>query len=138
MRIRQIIFPQPNRAELIEKDAAPKTPYDVVVKTVVSTISPGTERANITGDANVAGKNAPDTTFPRSSGYNSAGVVESVGEAVTSVKPGDRVVVYWGKHQDYNIVPEEQVVSEERALLSEGRRKYSICSGWAGRAGRAG
>ena len=110
MRIRQIIFPQPNRAELIEKDAAPKTPYDVVVKTVVSTISPGTERANITGDANVAGKNAPDTTFPRSSGYNSAGVVESVGEAVTSVKPGDRVVVYWGKHQDYNIVPEEQVV----------------------------
>jgi len=110
MKVRQIIFPQPNCAELIEKDIELKGPHDVVVKTEVSTISPGTERANIIGDANVAGRHAPDTSFPRSSGYNSAGVVVRVGEAVTSVKPGDRVVVYWGKHQDYNIVPEEQVV----------------------------
>lgn len=110
MKVRQIIFPQPNRAELIEVEKAPQTPHDVVVKTEVSTISPGTERANITGDANVAGRNAPDVSFPRSSGYNSAGVVVAVGEAVKSVAPGDRVVVYWGKHQDYNIVPEEQVV----------------------------
>ncbi len=119
MKVRQIIFPQPNLAELIEVEKEPKTPYDVVVKTEVSTISPGTERANITGDANVAGRNAPDTTFPRSSGYNSAGVVVSVGDAVTSVAPGDRVVVYWGKHQDYNIVPEEQVVKMPDAVTFE-------------------
>ncbi|MBQ9099570.1 MAG: zinc-binding alcohol dehydrogenase [Clostridia bacterium] len=119
MNIKQIIFPRPNCAELIETAKVPKTPYDVVVKTEVSTISPGTERANITGDANVAGRHAPDTTFPRSSGYNSAGVVVSVGEAVTSVAPGDRVVVYWGKHQDYNIVPEEQVVKMPDAVSFE-------------------
>ncbi len=110
MEVKQIIFPQPNCAELIEKNVAPKTPHDVVVRTEVSTISPGTERANITGDANVAGKNAPEVKFPRASGYNSAGVVVSVGEAVTSVAPGDRVVVYWGNHMSYNIVPEERVV----------------------------
>ena len=110
MNIKQIIFPRPNCAELVEKEIELTAPNEVLVRTEVSTISPGTERANIIGDANVAGRNAPDTTFPRSSGYNSAGVVVAVGEAVTSVRPGDRVVVYWGKHRDYNLVPEEQVV----------------------------
>ncbi|MBE6690702.1 MAG: zinc-binding alcohol dehydrogenase [Ruminococcaceae bacterium] len=110
MNIKQIIFPRPNCAELVEKEIELTAPNEVLVRTEVSTISPGTERANIIGDANVAGRNAPDTTFPRSSGYNSAGVVVAVGEAVTSVAPGDRVVVYWGKHRDYNLVPEEQVV----------------------------
>ena len=119
MHIRQIIFPRPNCAELVDTVKEPKTPYDVVVQTAVSTISPGTERANIIGDPNVAGRNAPDTTFPRSSGYNSAGTVVAVGDAVTSVKPGDRVVVYWGKHADYNIVPEEQVVKMPDALSFE-------------------
>ena len=107
---KQIIFPCVNQAALIE--VAPKAPAanEVVVKTEISTVSPGTERANITGDANVAGRHAPEVKFPRSSGYNSAGVVESVGEDVTSVTPGDRVVVYWGKHLSHNVVPEAQVV----------------------------
>ena len=110
MKIKQIIFPRPYCAELIEKEAEMTRPYDVVVKTEISTVSPGTERANLIGDANVAGRNAPDVTFPRASGYNSAGVVVAVGEAVRSVAVGDRDLIYWGKHQDYNIVPEEQVV----------------------------
>ena len=110
MQTKQIIFPCPNCAELIEKELAPLAPDRVMVKTAVSTVSPGTERANIIGDPSVAGRNAPDTTFPRSSGYNSAGVVVAVGESVKSVAVGDRVVVYWGKHQGYNVVPEEQVV----------------------------
>ena len=119
MKIKQIIFPRVNEAELVEKACDPIAPNEVMVKTEVSTVSPGTERANITGDPSVAGNNAPDTTFPRSSGYNSAGVVVEVGEAVKSVKPGDRVVVYWGKHKDYNIVPEEQVVKMPDAISFE-------------------
>ena len=110
MQLKQIIFPRANCAELQEVEAKILGPKDVMVRTEVSTVSPGTERANIIGDANVAGRHAPEVRFPRSSGYNSAGVVERVGEAVTSVVPGDRVVVYWGKHISYNIVPEEQVV----------------------------
>lgn len=110
MSLKQIIFPRINCAELVDVEEKELAPNAVMVRTEISTISPGTERANITGDANVAGRHAPDVTFPRSSGYNSAGVVERVGEAVTTVVPGDRVVVYWGKHISYNIVPEEQVV----------------------------
>lgn len=119
MKAKQIIFPRPNCAELIEKELGALAPDQVMVKTEVSTVSPGTERANIIGDPNVAGRHAPDVTFPRSSGYNSAGVVVAVGEAVKSVAVGDRVVVYWGKHQSYNVVPEEQVVRMPDAVSFE-------------------
>ena len=43
-------------------------------------------------------------------GYSSAGTVVRVGAGVSSVKVGDRVVVYWGYHKNYNTVPESQVV----------------------------
>lgn len=125
MQVKQIIFPRPNCAELITEEAKTLAPNQVMVRTEVSTVSPGTERANIIGDPNVAGRNAPDATFPRSSGYNSAGVVVEVGEAVQSVKPGDRVVVYWGKHKSYNVVPEEQVVKmPDEVSFSEGALSF--------------
>ena len=108
MEIRQIIFPAINEAALITVREE-LGPNDVCVKTVYSTVSCGTERANITGDPNVDGR-ANTVVFPRSSGYSSAGRVTAVGSQVTDLRPGDRVVVYWGKHKDYNIVPRSQVV----------------------------
>jgi threonine dehydrogenase-like Zn-dependent dehydrogenase len=85
----------------------------VYVKTAVSTISAGTERANITGDPNTNAYGASKVKFPRASGYNSAGTVLAAGEGVEFVKPGDLVVVYWGKHQSINAVTEDKVVKIE-------------------------
>lgn len=51
--------------------------------------------------------------FPRYLGYNCSGVVVKKGSAVKSVEVGDRVVVYWSCHKQYNLVPEEQVVKLE-------------------------
>lgn len=112
-RNQQIVFTAVNRAELLPVAYPEPKANEVVVKTMVSTISCGTERANITGDANVNGSGASAVTFPRMSGYSSAGVVVQTGEAVTSVCIGDRVVVYWGYHKSYNVVSEEQVVKIE-------------------------
>ena len=119
MKIKQIIFPRPNCAELIEKEEVASAPDAVTVQTMISTVSPGTERANITGNANVAGSKAPNVTFPRASGYNSAGVVTAVGDSVKSVKVGDRVVAFWGCHKDYNILPEKQIVKLPDAVSFE-------------------
>jgi len=108
--MKQIIFTEMNVAKLLDK-SMPKLPSGAVrVKTEYSTISPGTERANITGDPNVNAAGASGVVFPRSSGYNSSGIVTEVGEGVESVKVGDRVVVYWGKHKDYNTVNEANAV----------------------------
>lgn len=113
MNAKQIVFTAPNKAELIEHPLPPLAPTQVMVKTAVSTISCGTEKANITGDPNVSIMAGADVSFPRSSGYSSAGVVVAVGDAVKEVKVGDRVAMFWSKHQDYNIVDETSVVKIE-------------------------
>ncbi|MBO4297716.1 MAG: zinc-binding alcohol dehydrogenase [Clostridia bacterium] len=118
----RILFPEINKAELVAETLPDEPPAGrVLVRTAYSTVSPGTERANITGNPNVAGQAAPSVRFPRGSGYSSSGVVEKVGEGVTRVKPGDRVIVYWGVHADWNLVPEANTVpiDDERVSLRE-------------------
>lgn len=64
-----------------------------------STISPGAERANITGDLNISIRAIMDkAVFPRTAGYSASGIVTAVGEGVTHIAPGDRVVVFLGAH----------------------------------------
>ena len=118
MKAKQIVFTEINRAELLEVNIPEIKPGTVLVKTEVSTISSGTERANITGDPNVSATGPSGVKFPRASGYNSAGVVVAVGEGVTSVAPKDRVVVYWGLHRSYNLVAEDKVVKIEDPEVS--------------------
>ncbi len=113
MKCKQIVFTEKNKAELLTVDVNEPAPNEVMVETMVSTISCGTERANIIGDPNVNAFGASGVVFPRTSGYNSAGIVVKKGADVKSVDVGDRVVVYWGQHKSYNVVPEEQVVKIE-------------------------
>lgn len=113
MSAKQIVFTEKNKAELLDVEDRELLPYEVMVETHFSTVSCGTERANITGDPNINSAGAPSYTFPRTAGYSSTGVVVEVGSSVKSVKTGDRVVVYWGKHRSYNIVPEANVVKIE-------------------------
>lgn len=111
--MKQIVFTGVNKAELLEVERKAPAENEVLVKTAFSTISSGTEKANITGNVNVSvndmthGK-AP--VFPRMSGYSSSGIVVETGKNVKSVKPGDRVVVSWGHHKQFNTVHEKNVV----------------------------
>ena len=120
MELRQIIFTEKDTAKLLKVKAAELGEYDVMVKTSFSTVSCGTERANISGDLNVNASAEPEeeAVFPRTAGYSSAGIVIKKGEKAKSVGIGDRVVVFWGKHINYNIVPEAQVVKIENDEIS--------------------
>lgn len=118
MKCKQIVFTEKNKAELLVVDVNEPAPNEVMVETMVSTISCGTERANITGDPNVNAFGASEVVFPRTAGYNSAGIVVKKGADVKNVDIGDRVVVYWGQHKKYNVVPEENVVKIEDESIS--------------------
>ena len=112
-----IIFTEPNKAALLDQSIPEPGPGRVLVKTAVTTISSGTERANLVGELNVSGaKVLTEVVFPRRSGYSSAGVVEKVGEGVSGLMPGDRVAMFWTTHQLYNCIPQEQVYKLEEGI----------------------
>lgn len=103
MKKKQIVFTEPRKAELQELDLAPLQKNEVLTRMEYTVVSGGTERACILGMQNTSGK------FPMSLGYCGVGRVAEVGSEVTSVAPGDRVLVYHGVHTDYNIRGEDEI-----------------------------
>lgn len=110
MTCKQIVFEKAYDAELSDMPVPAVGAHDVKVKTYVSTVSCGTERANLIGDPNVSINGSSNVSFPRFSGYNSTGVVVEKGNDVSGIEIGDRVLVFWGFHKEYNVVNEQQVV----------------------------
>ena len=109
MKVTQIVFTKPGTAELLEKEVEAPKANEVQVRLAVSTISSGTERANLVGDPNVAVVGSGSVIFPRMSGYSSSGVVEAIGEGVTEFKVGDRVAMSWTFHK--------QVINMDKNLV---------------------
>ncbi len=128
MKAKQILFTAPAVAETVVKEVAPPASREVQVRLCVSTVSSGTERANLLGDANVrSDRPAQAPTWPRSGGYSSAGIVEAVGEGVSEFAVGDRVALSWSKHVSLINMPvsgvhklPDEVSFEAAALLHIG------------------
>ncbi len=110
MQTKTIVFTAPQTVELQTMETKPMDNHSVLVKMEYTVISGGTERATLMGLPN-AGK-----AFPKYLGYCGIGYVQEIGDNVTTVEPGDRVLVYHGRHSQYNVVPEIKVtkVTQER------------------------
>lgn len=121
----KILFTEPGVARLCEYTLEAPQKNEVQVKLMISSISSGTERANLLGDRNVSPHcQEMDPVFPRSGGYSSSGIITAVGEDVCDLKPGDRVALSWSSHAqmlniDRNLVYqlEDQVSFEDAALF---------------------
>lgn len=122
---KRILFTEPNVAQLLTVDCPEPKPGQVLVRMAVSTISSGTERANLVGDLNINSTQPAreKAIFPRSGGYSSAGVIVKLGEGVKDLAVGDRVAMFWSHHatlvpidvSDVMKLPDE-VPFEEAAL----------------------
>ncbi|MDW7658717.1 MAG: hypothetical protein SCM11_16230, partial [Bacillota bacterium] len=68
---RQILFTEPNKAELVEVDLPDQLQAnEVLVRMAYTAISAGTERANLVGDLNISGTAILNRAiFPRALGY---------------------------------------------------------------------
>ena len=130
MKSRTIVFTEPHKAELIEKDVRELGEDDVLVRMIVSSISSGTERANFVGDPNVSIYKEPtETVFPRIVGYSSAGIVEKTGNNVTDIKPGDRVAMTGSVHTEYMVINKKNVhkIESENISFNEAALWYIAC-----------
>lgn len=103
MNTKTIVFTEPYTAQYMDYETNPMTDTTVAVKMEYTVVSGGTERACIVALPNAG------TKFPKFLGYCGIGQVVEVGSQVTSVVPGDRVLVYHGRHSIYNVVPEIKV-----------------------------
>lgn len=90
---RAIVFPEPNKAEVREFPLADPKPGEVQCRVTVSGVSVGTEYLVLCGQF-------PNQEFPCLVGYQSVGVVEKLGDAVTNLKLGDRIFVGAGERPE--------------------------------------
>lgn len=113
MKTKSIIFTEPGKARLLERELGEITEEKVLVKTEYTVVSGGTERAYLMGSSNT--RNA----FPTGIGYCGIGEVLEVGTRVTDFAPGDRVLVYHGKHSSYSLVDQKRLTKiEDRSISS--------------------
>ena len=116
-------FANPYSVSLVEQEI-PEVPgeHEVYIRTAHTTISSGSEKANYLGDNNVTPNPDIIPTWPRYCGYAVSGTVMAIGEKVTNVKVGDRVILGTGGgiHANINCVPDHKVVKvPDNVSLSE-------------------
>ena len=103
MLTKTVVFTAPQTAQLLDWEVKPLKPDSVLVRMEYTVVSGGTERANIMAMPNAGSK------FPKFPGYCGVGIVSEIGEQVTNVQPGDRVLVYHGRHAESCVVPAHKV-----------------------------
>ena len=100
MKTKQIVFTKAYTAELLDVEWEAPKEGEVTVDLDYSAISAGTEKANFIGARNGTHLTEDeDAVFPRTVGYSAAGRVRAVGDKVSELAVGDRVIVFWGKHK---------------------------------------
>ena len=125
MKTKRIVFTEPRKAELLICDTKPMTAESIVVKTSVSTVSAGTERANLLGNPNISIGGEPSVSFPRQLGYSSSGIITEVGEGVRNLKAGDRVALFGSLHSEYNVLHSTAAVKiPDSVTMGDGAKMY--------------
>ena len=105
----RVVWPAPRQIEIEEFEVEAPGPGEVQLAAELTLISPGTERGWLT-DA-IGFPTFPEFRggFPFRPGYSFTGVVEAVGDGVTRLTAGDRVIsgnFGWGCHASHVTFPE--------------------------------
>lgn len=112
MKAQAIVFPSPRRVE-IQSHALPElSNNELLIRTLYSGISQGTEIWALTGQRQ-------EITFPTVPGYQSVGIIEEVGAQVSNFQTGQKVMfatsrlpeqyppTWMGAHVSHALVPAE-------------------------------
>jgi alcohol dehydrogenase len=95
----------PRQLEWIEETLPALGAHDVLIETSVGAVSVGSEMPLYLGTARAS----KPVAHPRMTGYESVGAVLACGSEVLSVRPGARVVSFYG-HRTHAVVHESKVI----------------------------
>ena len=128
MKAKAIQFVSRGKAEFSEidfNDAVP--PNCVMLKTICTLISPGTEFACISGAVT-------QSKYPMILGYSAVATVLKTGENVTKFSVGDRCLCYHSGHMNYQMMPESNLVKIPDDSLPSEEAVYCVvgCMGFQG------
>jgi 2-desacetyl-2-hydroxyethyl bacteriochlorophyllide A dehydrogenase len=101
MRGRRIRFTGKGQVSVESFEVDSPAADEVLIETLYSTISPGTERAHLLAEVNTV---PHERGFPFQPGYSNVGRIASVGERVSDFKPGD-IVASAMPHVSHGILP---------------------------------
>lgn len=110
MKSKAIVFTGPRQVELVELEVKEPGPGELLLRTLVSQVSTGTELICFRGECD------PDTHWaefmapPLYPGYSAVGEVVAVGDGVSGFAVGDRLSSVH-KHQQYATVPADSICS---------------------------
>ena len=105
MKVKSIDFVARGKAEFREIDMSETlSPDHVLLKTVCTLVSPGTEFACLNG-TDLGGMK-----FPKTLGYSAVAHVLKTGSAVTELHEGDRCLCYHSCHRNYQNMPQQNLV----------------------------
>lgn len=100
-----LLLTAPHTLEWLERPLEPPQKDQVLVRTLYSALSLGTELPLYKG----ASHNPSHITYPKMTGYETYGVVEAVGEEVSSVRVGDCVLIFSG-HVTHAVLPASRII----------------------------
>lgn len=116
---RSLLLMGPRRLEWIQERLAQPASDGALVRTLAGAISIGSELPQYLGTA----RSSAATRYPHMTGYESVGIVVSVGASVERLRPGARVVAFYG-HRTAALTPESKTIlvpddiSNQFALLA--------------------
>ena len=110
MKGNYIVFEAKGRVALKEFEVPQPQTGEVLLETEYSVISAGTELANL---MNLPNTSTGQRGFPFCPGYCGSGRVIAIGDAVTNLKVGDRIVINWGGHRSHTIKNAQEVLKIE-------------------------
>ena len=106
--LKQILFVAEGQAALVDAEDRLPGPGEVRLQMRYSAVSAGTERALLTGNRD--SEEIFRYQLPARPGYAGSGVITHVGEGVEDFRPGQRVMVHGGGHQQFCTVPQKEIV----------------------------
>ena len=130
MKTVSIQFVARGKAELRETELDYNLkPDEVLLKTDVTLISPGTEFACLNGTTNRG-----VVKYPMTLGYSAVAIVLKIGENVKNVAVGDRCLCYHSTHSNYQKRPIADVVKIEDDALASKDAVFCVvgCMGFQG------